>query len=235
MGRDSYSYKIFRRKCIEESEVGETVQVRDKYISAVLLLLLHVFFITYSVLKAAKKGYEWQVKVIVTFIIELAIEVLVVSTLECVFIYVILPYIASDEVSKAKEKVSKVVDEVCMSASSVSSSSSEAVVHHLAAPWYLFVSSKVSHRCPELVESMLVLSYRSFVPSEHMSRSWRSREGGGDNRGGGGVDRVKASLWTVVAVLVYVLQLVLLVPFVVHKLMIRILIPSLLLGLSLPL
>ena len=70
------------------------------------------------------------------------------------------------------------------------------------------------------------------MPSEHMSRSWRSRGGGGDNRGGGGVDRVKASLWTVVAVLVCVLQSVLLVPFVVHKLMIRVLIPSLLLGLS---
>jgi hypothetical protein len=47
----------------------------------------------------------------------------------------------------------------------------------LNAPDYLFVSTQIAKTYPDLLESILVLLYQTYLPGEELSKSWRSPSG----------------------------------------------------------
>jgi hypothetical protein len=92
----------------------------------------------------------------------------------------------------------------------------------LNAPEFLFVSHNVAVHCPMTFESVLIRLYKTFLPGEQFSRKWKSRLDSSvrmPNVWQRVVSAVMSMSWASVMVPIY--WCVALLPFAVHKILLR--------------
>jgi hypothetical protein len=138
------------------------------------VVIMNVFFVYFSILRAYERGYAWQRMFALACLVQFLVEVIVYETTECAMVHFLIPDLVRTEVQTAGVALRSVVNQLCTSRtlgpSSSSSLSSSKVV--LDAPRYLFVSTVVAERYPDMLESVLIRSYHTFWPGSYATQ-WR--------------------------------------------------------------
>ena len=119
----------------------------------------------FSILRGLQRGLDWQRLYCVGCVIQLLVEVLFYETSECVIVNFFIPNLARTEVQGVTFAIYQAIQSIC-------SSNSQSSVPILDAPRYLFLSTRLAEKFPNLLESVIVRSYHSYSPGE-LSRKWR--------------------------------------------------------------
>ena len=127
-----------------------------KALAWAVVVVINLFFIYFSMIRGMQRGYAWQQYFLMACVIQFLIEILLYETSECAIVHFFIPNLAA---------IQQAIQRVCSSASDVST-----II--LDAPRYLFVSTNVAKRFPNLLESVIVLSYHSYCPGE-IGKKWR--------------------------------------------------------------
>jgi hypothetical protein len=118
-------------------------------------------------LRGFQRGHKWQNGFILACIFQFLIEVLLYETVDCVWVHFIIPSSVFHEIVSVKKSLDIVVDKLC--------STPVDFIHVLDAPAYFFASTKLSKRYPNMIESIIIQSYHTYVPGE-MTRKWAPRQ-----------------------------------------------------------
>jgi len=220
LGRDTTAANIFLQKSDEDFKTVNMVSLSKKGVACTVLVLLNVFFVYYSMLHGYVKGIQWQRAFLVACIIQLLMEVFVIESIECIWINFVVPNLVTNEIRSALDSLNVAINSLCAASSADSRL-------FLNAPKYLFVSTNLSQQHPELLESMIIQSYFSYLPGE-VSKKWRYNST---------LVPVESSfifrLRHVVVFLSLMLQVFGTTPFLVQKIVIRLTQPIILAGVAL--
>ena len=129
-----------------------------------------MFFVYFSILRAYERGNVWQRMFAFACLVQFLVEVIFYETTECVMVHFLIPDLVRTEVQTAGIALRNIVKQVCTSQSLSLSSSSSNVL--LDAPRYLFVSTNVAEKYPDMLESVLIRSYHSYWPGPY-SEKWK--------------------------------------------------------------
>jgi hypothetical protein len=140
-----------------------------KAVAWVCVLLLNFFFVYFSILRGLQRGLDWQRLYCVACVIQLVAEVLFYETSECAIVNFFIPDLARTEVQGVTYAIHQAIQ-------SMFSSMAETKIPILDAPRYLFLSTRLAERFPDLLESVIVRSYHSYSPGE-LGRKWKISHG----------------------------------------------------------
>ncbi|CAE7472509.1 unnamed protein product [Symbiodinium microadriaticum] len=145
LGRDTPVAKIFLTKSEEDFRHSMVIANWVKAVAWVSVVILNMFFVYFSMLRGLERGQRWQNMYLMACILQFIIETEVQSV--------------SFTLHQAVQKIcSNIVDNVPMI---------------LDAPRYLYVSTNLAQRFPNLLESVIVQSYHTYSPGE-LSHKWKA-------------------------------------------------------------
>jgi hypothetical protein len=153
--------------------------------------IMNVFFVYFSILRAYERGYVWQQMFAFACLVQFLVEVIFYETTECAMVHFLIPDLVRTEVQTAGVALRNIVNQVCTSQSLGLSTTSSSSSNVLDAPRYLFVSTNVAEKYPDMLESVLIRSYHSCWPGCYSSK-WKFDHFSGaslllsSGRGGGG-------------------------------------------------
>jgi hypothetical protein len=172
LGRNTTAAKVFKEKFGEEFGHSRVVVLFQKYVAAAILVGTNAFFIYFVVLKGFTKGVAWQYQYLVCCLVQMAVDLLLFETVECAWLNFLVPQYVHDEVVSAAEKLRSLTKRMAHQHGDIEEAHSSAVAKFfLNAPAHLFVSVKVAQSLPQLLESMIVSSYRHHLPGE-ICKTW---------------------------------------------------------------
>jgi hypothetical protein len=175
LGRDTASAKIFAVKAEEDYVTQPVVSMSKKIISAVLLILFNALCIYYSILRGYRKGLAWQRSFLMACIVQFLIEVFYNETLLCLYVHCFVPSIVPDaEIKRVQSVLHHCIHSMCNDFFDPNDHS-ETDKQLLNVADYFFVSTHVAKAYPDLMESMIVLAYKSFM-SGAIGHKWKRDE-----------------------------------------------------------
>jgi hypothetical protein len=166
LGRNTAAAKIFKEKFGEEFADSQVVLPVQKYAAAALMIGLNAFFMYFVLLKGVQKGEAWQLQYLVCALIQMIIDVLIFETTECIWLNFFVPRSVQSEVVVAAAALTAAAEAMVDPQASTSSSS-----YFLNAPAHLFVSARVAKAHPQLLESLIVMSYSNHLPGQ-ICKTW---------------------------------------------------------------
>lgn len=181
LGNHTSIAKIFQSKACGDFYRTNAVSKRIKWCAVIFLLALNVFCLFYSVLRGYVKGLRWQCAFAVSALVQLATEVLFFETLETVWVDFVLPNFAHEEMRRCHAILKRMVDSLSelmeseslqmigmatpdMETGDYLSHKDKQMSILFNVPRHFYVSHSLAHRHPTLIESMMVLSYESYLP-----------------------------------------------------------------------
>lgn len=141
--------------------------VLSKFQKALLwtgVAIMNLFFVYFSILRGAQRGYAWQRNYAMACTLQILIEIFVYETSECAVMSFLIPSVVTNEVRSAFFAVKQIIQSIV----SKSYASHKSV---LDVPQYFFVSTNVAKHFPNLVESVIIRSYHTYLPGE-LRRTW---------------------------------------------------------------
>jgi hypothetical protein len=173
LGRNTLAAKIFREKFGEEFGHSRVVVELQKYFAAAVLLALNAFFIYFVMIKGVQKGHDWQVQYVACCVIQVGVDILLFETVECAWLNFLVPQYVHEEVACAAEKLRSLTQRIAGLRTDIEETQQgqEVTKFFLNAPAHLFVSTKLAKKKPQLLESMIVSSYRHHLPGE-ICKTW---------------------------------------------------------------
>jgi hypothetical protein len=173
LGRNTIAAKIFREKFGEEFGHSRVVVVLQKYFAAAALLALNAFFIYFVMIKGVQKGRDWQLQYVTCCVIQVGVDILLFETVECAWLNFLVPQYVHEEVASAAEKLRSLTQRIAGLRTDIEETQQgqEVTKFFLNAPTHLFVSTKLARKKPQLLESMIVGSYRHHLPGE-IRKTW---------------------------------------------------------------
>eukprot|EP01039_Chlorochromonas_danica_P011284 gene11284-12586_t len=186
LGRNTPAARIFAVKAELDFEPVEVSSWQKKVLVGGLIAAMNIFFVYYTILKGYTKGVPWQQDYVKAWVAQVLLDIFLFETILCTWLHILVPYLVSREVSTVyillQECIRRLNDSqyyedpnVCLNAAD-----------------YFFVSRQVAQSYPQLVESALVLSYANHLPGE-VGKAWQKKaskggegnSGGSSNNGGG--------------------------------------------------
>jgi hypothetical protein len=167
LGRNTTAARVFKEKFGEEFEHARVVVEAQKYAAGALLIGLNAFFLYYMLLLGFQKGITWQYQFLACCLVQLAVELLLFETIECMWLNFMVPQYVRSEVTVAAMQLRALVEKVTRPPPDIESA--EQVVaskFFLNAPAHLFVSIKLAKAHPQLLESLIVSSYTHHLPGQ---------------------------------------------------------------------
>jgi hypothetical protein len=173
LGRNTIAAKIFREKFGEEFGHSRVVVDKQKYFAAAALLALNAFFIYFVMIKGVQKGRDWQVQYVACCMVQMGVDLLLFETIECAWLNFLVPQYVHEEVASAAEKLRSLTQRIAGLRTDIEEAKPEQEItkFFLNAPAHLFVSTKLARKKPQLLESMIVGSYRHHLPGE-ICKTW---------------------------------------------------------------
>jgi hypothetical protein len=163
LGRETPAAKIFLTKSQQDFSHSYVLPQSAKILAWILVVLLNLFFVYFSLLRAMQRGYSWQVLYAMSCLLQFLVEIFFYETSETLLLHFLVPDLVRVEVQSATFTLLKAIDQMCRQ-------DCPAVL--LNAPQYFFVSSNVANRFPHLLESVLIQSYRTYWPGE-LGKKWK--------------------------------------------------------------
>jgi hypothetical protein len=173
LGRKTIAAKIFREKFGEEFGHSRVVVDKQKYVAAAALLALNAFFIYFVMIKGVQKGRDWQVQYVACCMVQMGVDLLLFETIECAWLNFLVPQYVHEEVASAAEKLRSLTQRIAGLRTDIEEAKPDRdeTKFFLNAPAHLFVSTKLARKKPQLLESMIVGSYRHHLPGE-ICKTW---------------------------------------------------------------
>jgi hypothetical protein len=173
LGRNTIAAKIFREKFGEEFGHSRVVVQLQKYFAAAALLALNAFFMYFVMIKGVQKGRDWQLQYVTCCVIQVGVDILLFETVECAWLNFLVPQYVHEEVASAAEKLRSLTQRIAGLRTDIEETQQgqEVTKFFLNAPAHLFVSTKLARKKPQLLESMIVGSYRHHLPGE-ICKTW---------------------------------------------------------------
>jgi hypothetical protein len=173
LGRNTIAAKIFKEKFGEEFGHSRVVVGWQKVLAAAALLALNAFFIYFVMIKGVQKGRDWQVQYVACCLVQIGVDILLFETVECAWLNFLVPQYVHEEVASAAEKLRSLTQRIAGLRTDIEEARPEQEVtkFFLNAPPHLFVSTKLAKKKPQLLESMIVSSYRHHLPGE-ICKTW---------------------------------------------------------------
>ena len=218
LGQNTIAANIFSQKSDEDFKTFKSVSPSIKGLAWAGIVLLNLFFVYYSILYGFVKGIEWQRAFMVACIIQLLMEVFIINTLECVWINFIVPNLVKNEVKDALNALHAAINKVC-------TTSHADPRLFLNAPKFLFVSTNLCQDFPDLLESIIIQSYYSYLPGE-FAKKWQYKGAVMNDTG------LLFRLRNVVVFLSLLLKMLGTTPFLLQKVVIRLTQPVILAGVA---
>jgi hypothetical protein len=178
LGRRTVAARIFENKFEEDFSQTSAVSKWEKIAAIACIMGLNIFFIYYSLLKAFVKGQAWQQTYLIACLVQMAVEMLLNETVECVWLNYSVPLLVASEVKRATFILKNVASKLTSSMDNLSYTGAKLqnkIVpyrrYFLNAPSYLFSSYKVAMENTYLLESLVVLGFKSHFPGE-LCNTW---------------------------------------------------------------
>jgi hypothetical protein len=173
LGRNTIAAKIFREKFGEEFGHSRVVMAWHKYFAAAALFALNAFFVYFVMIKGIEKGRDWQMQYVTCCLAQIGVDILLFETVECAWLNFLVPQYVHQEVACAAEKLRSLTLRITGLRTDIEEAQQEqeATKFFLNAPAHLFVSTKLAMKKPQLLESIIVISYRHHLPGE-ICKTW---------------------------------------------------------------
>ncbi len=240
LGRDTAAAKIFRTKTSEDYATLPVVGLLTKTIAGVVLVAINFFFMYYSILRGYQKGLAWQQAFLIGCILQLIMEIFFSETLQCLYVHYFVPRMMSKTaIDRIHNTLQLCIDSLCNQHSVGSGSHNSSDEGNIVdAPNYLFVSTKLAHEFPAMMESLMILSYHSTLPGE-IGKKWHARNIPDDRKFQehkiyGYIGEVMRKLWTSASTiyLLILMNFIATAPLPVQKMVIRLMEPIILGGMA---
>jgi hypothetical protein len=193
-------------------------------------------FIYYVMIKGVEKGRDWQVQYVTCCLVQIGVDILLFETIECAWLNFLVPQYVHEEVACAAEKLRSLTQRIAGLRTDIEEAIPEQEVtkFFLNAPAHLFVSTKLARKKPQLLESMIVGSYRHHLPGE-ICKTWPHCS---EREGTQQTTQARTRTWLsllrwILRGLTLSLQLFIGVPFVYQKVALRFVQPVVFSGLAL--
>ena len=230
LGRNTPEAKIFCSKFNEDHQRFSIVTNTSKRRSIVLILGINAFFIYYTVLHGLLKGIDWQTQFLYSCLIQLLIEVNLFETIECLYINIIIPYVVREKVFEAYQTLFELIDINCDINKKIKN---DTCSNYINVPNILYVSTNVTKKYPDIIESVIVSSYNTCFPGK-ISAVWNKN----NNKLYNLLYEKQDSIYTVMGIsvffisgFVFLIQTISTVPFMFQRVIIKFVQPVMLLSL----
>ena len=165
LGRKTAAAKIFSMKVDMEYERVHYVSDWLKVMVYMALLGVNVFFFYFTLLRGVSKGIVWQRNYVWAWFLQLIFDVLLCETLNVTWFHYFIPILVKREIKDAESTLKEILEkQLTMDHKSCS--------YPLNAPQYLFASHHLARHYPRLLESQIVLAYRTHLPGE-LGKIWQ--------------------------------------------------------------
>ncbi len=128
------------------------------------MIIINLIFVYFTMLRGFQRGLSWQKGFIFACFIQFLIEVLLYETMDCVWVHFVIPNSVIRDVLSTRESLICTIDNLV-------SNTQKDKIYFLDATRYFFVSTNLSHYYPDMIESMIIQSYHSYLPGV-LSRKW---------------------------------------------------------------
>jgi hypothetical protein len=198
MGRQSPQAKLFVNQRTSVS-VKIVTSMWLKGLAVVLLVVLNVYFIIMCIAYGDLKGRKWQVSWMLSCLAYLFVDIFIKHVNIVFMVYYYIPELIEADTISMKERLTKAIDSFVKNSYGNRSKGSEKVMISDQSPQevgefnsdvhsklrhgavvrneqkfsvtdHLFVSTHVARAFPNLLESSIVLAYRSLVVSPHQAQ-----------------------------------------------------------------
>lgn len=171
LGRESAAAKIFMAKSNEDFRYSVVVTKWAKIFAVFGLILINFFFVYFSIQRGLQRGHAWQMVYLVACLMQIGIEIVIYETSECAIVHFVIPSLVHNEIRAAALTLDAAVEKICLEWGNVDKS----IV--LDAPQYFFISTNLAKSYPDLMESVIVQSYHTYLPGE-IGKKWRINHAG---------------------------------------------------------
>lgn len=141
------------------------VSRRTKIIAWFIVFLINAFFVLFTILRGMDRGRGWQIGFGIACFIQFLTEIFMYETIECIWVHFLIPESASKDIATARQYLQETIHGLC-------SETDAGDVHVLDSTRYMFVSTNVAAKFPDMLESMIIRSYHNHLPGK-LSRNWR--------------------------------------------------------------
>jgi hypothetical protein len=141
-----------------------------------LVILINLFFVFFSVLRASQRSRSWQTQYIMACVAQFIMEVFVFESASVIWVHWVIPRLVSHNVGIVIASLKALVD-------TSQSSSHVNWQQPLDSTDHFFVSKAIARKYPHLLESAVVLSFHSYFPPGRMSNKWDNILTGKHSRG----------------------------------------------------
>lgn len=163
IGRDSPAAKIFVSKSGSSIYPAKAVSHWLQRLAVLVIVLVNLFCMFYSVLKGYQKGVKWQRAYAISCCLQLVSEIIFFETLEAFWVEFLVPNLVYKEIFRCQLILKQLVKEISqLLLQHGQRNRSKEILFNV--PSHFYVSHHLAKRFPTLVESMMLLSYESYLP-----------------------------------------------------------------------
>eukprot|EP01042_Synura_sphagnicola_P001554 gene1555-1800_t len=166
LGRDSEEARVVMSRVNRDLKPKRAYSKWIQYAAIAFVFLLNCFFMVYTITRGSMKDYDFQVLWLVLVITEILADVVIVESVRILVVDQFLPSFFLREIVSLMDTV-----EACLR--DLSSSYGPSLDNELSAPEYFFASNALARAYPSLMESRIVLAYRSHTPGM-VGRKWNT-------------------------------------------------------------
>jgi hypothetical protein len=175
LGRDTPAAVIFGNKTEEDFRRTAVKTRTAKVFAAIAIFAANALFVYYSILRGYVKGTDWQKSYLIACLVQMMLEIYLFETIECVWINVFVPSLVSSEVQRVNNLLLTIINDLCTKVSMGLKLDNKDSSYSLNVPDYLFVSTRVANKHPNIMESMIIRAYHTHLPGE-LGRKWNGEE-----------------------------------------------------------
>jgi hypothetical protein len=167
MGQHSKQAIIFSQK-VNPLKQMYVLTWSIKCFTFLCLCILNVYFVFACMLYGKDKGLQWQRGWLFTCIVNVFVDVFINAVTVAAVMHFFVPNLIVDRARNIKRVVSGIVHDLCSTTANNpdGTDASQESANAFSAASYFFVSSHVARAFPELMESRIVLAYKSFFLSK---------------------------------------------------------------------
>jgi hypothetical protein len=159
LGRTAVRARVFKTKADGVFKRNTTVPSNVKGAVVCVLLLFNLFVVWFCAANGRDKGQRWQKAWLTSCVLKIFLDIVVVRFLQIIVLQFYVPEFCLKEVQQVKGILLKSAKEIVKPDHSYN-------LHTFSYSDYFCVSSFVSRAFPDLIESKLILMYRSPLPGE---------------------------------------------------------------------
>lgn len=167
-GLQTAAGRIFASKTHADFLESRVVSLPTKMVVVFLLLVLNLFFVGFTVLRSYQRGLGWQQQYLFACLLQVIAEVFFFETVVVLWAHVLVPQLAFNDVSQAYIKVKEILDDLAdrLDEDSVPRAERYSLFRskEFNSPSFFSVAYRLAFHYPSLMESRIVLSYRTTFP-----------------------------------------------------------------------